>query len=80
MLPKNVKVTSETKHDKLWLKATLNKDNWFRLGVTRRGWRVTGKGNMRLYALMAKKKFEELLDANFNYGDAIEYLRLELEA
>lgn len=80
MLPKNAKITSKTNHDKLWLKATIDKNNWFRIGVTRSGWRVSGKGNMRLNALMAKKKFEELLDANFSYGDAIEYLRLELVA
>lgn len=79
MLPRNVKVTSKTTHDKLWLKATLDKNNWFRLGVTRSGWRITGKGNMRFYALMAKKKFAELLDADFSYGDAIKYLKLELE-
>lgn len=79
MLPGNVKITSDTKHDKMWLKATLDKNNWFRLGVTRGGWRITGKGNMRLYALMVKKKFEDLLDANFNYGEAMEYLKLDLE-
>ena len=79
-LPSNVKLTSSTQHDKLWIKATLDKANYFRLSVTRSGWRVTGRGNMRLYAMMAKKKFEELLDAGFNYGDAIEYMRLELTA
>jgi hypothetical protein len=79
-LPSNVKVTSEIKHDRLALIAKLDKDNWFRISVSRSGWRVTGKGNMRLHAMMAKKEFEKLIDANYTYGDAIEYMRLDIAA
>lgn len=79
-IPKNVKITKQNNHDKMWIRATLDKDNWFRLSVTRSGWRITGKGNMKLHAMMLKKEFEELLEADFNYGDAIEYLALDMAA
>jgi len=74
-LPSNVKVTSEIKHDRLALIVKLDKDNWFRISVSSGGWRVTGKGNMRLHAMMAKKEFEKLLAANYTFGGAIEYMR-----
>ena len=78
-IPANVKITKKITHDKMWLRATLDKANYFYIGVTRTGWRITGKGNMRLHALMAKNKFEELLDAGFTYGESIEYLELEMK-
>ena len=79
-IPKNVKITSCTKHDGLWIRATLDKSNWARIGVTRSGWRVSARGNMRIHAMMMRKQFEELLDANYTFGDAMEYMRLEMGA
>lgn len=60
------------KHDSISLKI-VEGNNWVRLSAGRSGWKITGRGEMRL-AEKVKCLFEDALRLKKPYGEAIAYV------
>ena len=73
-----MKVTKTKSHDKMALRVSDGK-SWTKLTISRSGWKISGRGSeIKDVALKIKGLIEEVLDAGFNYGDAIDYIEADI--